>query len=70
MPAIQTYEARAIRSGYRAYHKDHRGPVQVVAPAQVPGAVNILVRCEVHGRPETWKNIPRHSAVHAEPAAR
>lgn len=66
MPAIQTYEARAIRAGHRAHYGEHRGPVRSNSPAAVPGAVDIRVACETHGRNETWKNIPRHQAVHAE----
>jgi hypothetical protein len=66
MAAIQTYEAQGIRPGYRAQRGEHKGPVRSVEPAPVSGAVNIAVHCEVHGRNETWKNVPRHSAVHAE----
>jgi hypothetical protein len=66
MPAIQTYQADAVREGYRAQRGDHKGTVRSTGPAQVSGAVDIRVQCETHGRPETWKNIPQHSAVHAE----
>lgn len=68
MPAIQTYEAQAIRPGHRAQRGDHKGTVIACPVAQLPGAVNLEVRCETHGRNETWKNIPRHQSVHAERA--
>lgn len=70
MPAIQTYEAQAIRPGYRALRGDHKGTVYIVKGAAQSGCLSIGVHCETHGRSEVWKNIPRHSAVHAEPAAR
>jgi hypothetical protein len=66
MPAIQTYEAQGIRPGYRAHRGDHKGTVIAIPVAAQPGLLNIEVRCETHGRNETWKNIPAHSAVHAE----
>lgn len=69
MPAIQTYEAQAIRPGHRAQRGDHKGTVRSTGPAAAPGAVDLQVHCETHGRNETWKNIPSHAAVHAERSA-
>lgn len=68
MPAIQTYEAHAIRTGYRAQRGDHKGTVYTIDGAARPDTVSLGVHCETHGRREVWKNIPRHSAVHAERA--
>lgn len=66
MPAIQTYQADKILPGYRAQRGDHKGTVLSTGTTAVPGTLSLTVFCETHQRPETWKNIPRHSAVHAE----
>jgi hypothetical protein len=70
MPAIQTYEAKAIRPGYRAYRGEHHGTVLGHIPDPPYGTVSLHVDCELCGQPEQWLGIPGHSAMHAEPAQR
>ena len=66
MPTIQTYEARNIREGYRAYLGLHYGTVLHDPEPDGPGTVEITIRCEYHPDEEEIFPVPAHSAVHAE----
>lgn len=70
MPAIQTYEARAIRTGFHAHKGLHHGTVISLIQDPPPGTVSFRVSCDYCDQTESWRGIPEHSVVHAEPAAR
>lgn len=70
MPAIQTYEAKAIRVGFYAHKGDHQGTVLAILQDPPPGAVSFSVDCTFCGRQESWLGIPKHSAMHARPEAK
>jgi hypothetical protein len=68
MPAIQTYEARGIRVGFKAHYGDHHGTVLAILPDPPPGTVSFHVSCTFCNQTENWLGIPAHSAMHAERA--
>lgn len=67
MPAIQTYEAKAIRTGFHAHYGEHNGVVLAILPDPPPGAVSFRVDCVFCHQQESWLGLPAHSAVHAVP---
>lgn len=68
MPAIQTYEARAIRQGYTVHRDQHAGLVLEPVQTNFQGVTEILLACSCSGAGQHRLWVPAHSAVHAERA--